>query len=125
LGVPVTGRKEGRVRIWKRRRKGFTLIELVVVIVILGILAAVAIPKYIDLSDTAKEATCKYTRGVIASACALYHQSLAAAGSTPAFPATYQDTDLYADATVPTAPSGCSWTYSSSTGRVTCSVHPD
>lgn len=37
--------------------QGFTLIELVIIIVILGILAAVAIPKYSDISGEAKEAS--------------------------------------------------------------------
>jgi MSHA pilin protein MshA len=39
-----------------RQQKGFTIIELVVVIVILGILAAVAFPKFQDLSGSAKTA---------------------------------------------------------------------
>ncbi|MDB4470798.1 prepilin-type N-terminal cleavage/methylation domain-containing protein [Deltaproteobacteria bacterium] len=56
-----------------RNQKGFTLIELVVVIVILGILAAIAVPKFIDMQVDARISAMNGLAGSVRSAVALSH----------------------------------------------------
>jgi len=56
-----------------RRRGAFTLIELVIVIAILGILATVAVPKFIDFTGDAKQAACRSCLGRIRSAIGSYY----------------------------------------------------
>ena len=56
-----------------KKSKGFTLIELMIVVAIIGILAAVAIPKFADLVTKSKEATCKANLGAVRSALSIYY----------------------------------------------------
>ncbi|MCF7970833.1 MAG: type II secretion system GspH family protein [Methylococcaceae bacterium] len=86
----------------RNKQQGFTLIELIMVIVILGILAATALPKFADLGKDARIAALEGAEGAMKSAMAMTHgQSLI--NGNPNASITVEGTDITMSNGYPTA----------------------
>lgn len=120
-------------------RGAFTMIELVVVIVVLGILSAVAIPKYFDYTAKAKEAACRGILGSARSAIGNFYANTIVTTGTATYPTLvemqthgtvildgvpanpYNSSATIAAATwsaTPPVTGNAGWNYDATTGRI-------
>lgn len=70
----------------EKKKNGFTMVELMAVIVVLGVLAAVAAPKFFDYGDDAKEAATKGSLGGVRSAIANFKANEALKNGSARYP---------------------------------------
>ena len=89
-----------------KRTRGFTLIELIVVILVLGILAAIAAPKFVNLTGQARIAALNGLRAAVSSAVTLANALSVAQGNTPGQPVSIEGVNVLMTNGYPSQASG-------------------
>lgn len=120
---PVTSQQGGPMEKEKRtlkKRKGFMLLELIIVVAIIGILAAVAIPNLVGMTDEAKIAKIQSDLSTIGTAMEVYH--VKKGGTYPTDLSTLAGDNGYLKK-VPEPPTGASAYTVGSKGEVTCTFN--
>ncbi len=103
-----------------RRRKGLTLMELLIVVIILGALAAIAIPRITTSATTAKINACKTNVDTLNTSIEMYNVDT---GSYPsALTDVTTDANYFPDG-APACPFGTAYSYSTTTNRVSDHSH--
>jgi general secretion pathway protein G len=101
-------------------RRGFTLVELMIVVLILGALAAIAIPRIVGGANTAKINACKTNVDILNSQLELYY------ANEDSWPTTLagltSDANYFPDS-APACPFGTAYSYSTTTHRVSEHSH--
>ena len=107
----------------KSEKNGFTLIELIIVIVILGIIAGVAIPKFIGVSDEARLSVARGVGRALSSTIAIQHSNYIVTGVDYNVDTIINDTQFQGVVNTPTV-SGNTITYGHGPGVYNWSYTP-
>ena len=103
----------------KRNPKGFSLVEVLIVVVVLGILSAIAIPRYMDTKDQSQKNACRTNLTTIDNIIEEYHSKTGF--WTNQLTDITENTAHFPDGP-PACPDGGTYSINESTNRVQCSL---
>jgi len=103
----------------KNKSAGFTLIEVLIVIAIIGILAAIAIPRFVQTTDDAKKKACQANIATLNTQIESWHN---AQGSYPAYTDLTTSANYFPDG-APSCPYGVAYAIDATTHRIVTSTH--